>query len=446
MSKLLLGWLVAVFALGVGAVWALWPSQPVPIGPASQTSATPATPATVEQGRYLATLGNCQHCHTARGQAPFSGGRAMPTPFGTVYSSNLTPSAEGLGSWTAADFYRALHHGQSRDGRWLYPAFPFNNTTHITREDSDALFAYLRTVPPSGQARPAHQMQWPYNTQVAMKVWRALYFEAGTVRAPATVPGADVAAGTTTDVQRGAYLVQGLGHCSACHAPRNDLGGSADMLSLGGGLMPTLKWYAPSLHDPAEAGVQNWPLADTVALLQTGRNAQAIVTGPMAEVVQHSTQHWSEADLQAVAAYLKQLPQQRSPASSRGPSTQPGADVPQALRATGTQLYTKHCASCHGEQGEGKQTPDGKLAYPALAGNRAITLALPGNLVHMVMNGGYGPSTAGHPRPFGMPPYVLTLTDADMAAVLTHVRSAWGNQAGAVAELDVQRLRGASAR
>lgn len=446
MRKLLTAGLVTALTLCVGALWALWPSQPVDIGPASTASALPATSSMVAQGRYLATLGNCQHCHTARGQAPFSGGRALPTPFGTVYSSNLTPSAEGLGSWNAADFYRALHHGQSRDGRWLYPAFPFNNTTHITREDSDALFAYLRTVPPAAQRRPDHQVQWPYNTQAAMKVWRALYFEVGPARASAATLGAEVTAGTTADVQRGAYLVQGLGHCSACHAPRNGLGGHADMLSLRGGLMPMLNWYAPSLHDPAAGGVQNWSAADTVALLQTGRNAQAIVTGPMAEVVQHSTQHWRADDLQAVAAYLKQLPQQPSPVSGRGAPTQPGTDAPPALRTAGIHLYTRHCASCHGDTGEGQRTPDGQLAYPALAGNRAVTVGSPVNLVHVVMNGGYGPSTQGHPRPFGMPPYVLTLSDADMAAVLTHVRSAWGNQAGAVAELDVQRLRGASAR
>lgn len=441
MKKLLSACVLALLAVGG---WALWPSQPVAVTPSPDAQGTPAT---VEQGRYLATLGNCQHCHTARGQAPFSGGRALPTPFGTVYSSNLTPSAEGLGSWSAADFYRALHHGQSRDGRWLYPAFPFNNTTHITREDSDALFAYLRTVPPAAQRRPDHQVLWPYNTQAAMKVWRALYFEVGPARASAATLGAEVTAGTTADVQRGAYLVQGLGHCSACHAPRNDLGGNADMLSLHGGLMPGLNWYAPSLHDPAAGGVQNWSTADTVALLQTGRNAQAIVTGPMAEVVQHSTQHWRADDLQAVAAYLKQLPQQPSqPGNGKATSPQPAPEVPTALLATGTHLYTQHCASCHGDKGEGQRTPDGKLAYPALAGNRAVTAASPVNLVHVVMNGGYGPSTQGHPRPFGMPPYVLTLTDADMAAVLTHVRDAWGNQAGAVAELDVQRLRGASAR
>lgn len=427
--------LVAMLAAGG---WTLWPSPPVPISPSPDT---PATPAQLEQGRYLATLGNCQHCHTARGQPPFAGGRAMPTPFGTVFSSNLTPSAEGLGNWSAADFYRALHHGQSTDGRWLYPVFPLNNTTQITREDSDALFAYLRTLPPAPQRRPDHQVQWPYNTQAAMQVWRTLYFEEGNGRLAA------VSADAPADVQRGAYLVQGLGHCSACHAPRNKLGGHTNMLSLRGGLMPVLNWYAPSLHDPATGGVQHWSTADTVALLQTGRNAQAIVTGPMAEVVQHSTQHWHQADLEAVAAYLKQLPQLASqPTRSQPASASPGAEPRPALSATGGHLYTQHCASCHGDKGEGQRTPDGQLAYPPLAGNRAVTLTSAANLVHMVMSGGYGPSTQGHPRPFGMPPYVLTLSDADMAAVLTHVRTAWGNQAEPVATLDVQHLRGTSAR
>jgi len=207
-----------------------------------------------------------------------------------------------------------------------------------------------------------------------------------------------------------------------------------------------LNWYAPSLHDPAEGGVQHWALADTVALLQTGRSSQAVVTGPMAEVVQHSTQHWRSADLHAVASYLKALPEAAGAARSRQvPSaTEPGAVT--SASPAGARLYTRHCADCHGPQGEGQRTADGQLAYPALAGNRSVTLGRSANLIHMTMNGGYAPSTAGNPRPFGMPPYLLTLSDADMAAVLTHVRTAWGNRAEPVSELDVQRLRGASTR
>ncbi|HEX5785485.1 MAG TPA: c-type cytochrome, partial [Burkholderiaceae bacterium] len=237
---LALAWVGAVcVALG----WLLWPSAPLPVAPSTPAaSAVPdAAHATrVDPGRLLATLGNCQHCHTERGQAPYAGGRAITTPFGVVYSSNLTPSAQGLAGWTAADFWRALHHGQSRNGRLLTPAFPFPNTTHITRADSDALWAYLQSLPPSDRAVPPAALDWPYNTQAALKVWRALYFRPAPEAADAPPPVAASTAPTSAaqTVQRGAYLAQGLAHCSACHAPRNALGGSADPLALTGGLMP----------------------------------------------------------------------------------------------------------------------------------------------------------------------------------------------------------------
>ncbi len=225
--------LALLLLLGGLAAWLWWPASPIAV-----TATTPsADRATIERGRYLATLGNCQVCHTPRGGVPYAGGRGMATPFGTVYSSNLTPSPAGLGAWSTADFWRALHHGQSRDGRWLYPAFPYNNTTYITRADSDALYAYLRSLPPDATPAPAHQLDWPYSTQAALKVWRTLYFEEG------AAPAADSA--SNAELQRGAYLVRGLGHCSACHAPRNALGANRNMLDLAGGLIPVQNWYAP---------------------------------------------------------------------------------------------------------------------------------------------------------------------------------------------------------
>jgi mono/diheme cytochrome c family protein len=424
------------------AVWAFWPASPIAVStprqaPASSTAA-PAGPSaqtadTVERGRYLATLGNCQTCHTARGGTPYAGGRGMATPFGTVFSSNLTPSASGMGNWTADDFWRALHHGQSRDGRWLYPAFPYNNTTHIRRDDSDALYAYLQSLPPADTPVPPHEVAWPFNTQAALKVWRALYFETGeTPHDPSPLTA------TRDEIARGAYLVRGLGHCSACHTQRNALGASHDMLGLAGGLMPVQNWYAPSLNDPTEAGVQDWSLADTVALFQTGRSGAALVTGPMAEVVQHSTQHWQAADLQAMARYLQQLP--RRTATDR-PAAAPTS---QAQATLGAKVYERHCAQCHGAQGEGALDGQGHFAYPPLAGNRTVTQASPANLVQTVLNGGFAPATAGHPRPFGMPPFVLALQAEEVAAVLTHLRTHWGNRASAVSLLDVQQLRGSA--
>lgn len=410
---------VALLVLAAFATWLLWPAAPRTVA----DSTPPQDTTTIERGRYLATLGNCQHCHTTRGGAPYAGGRAITTPFGTVYSSNLTPGAAGLGAWSAGDFWRALHHGQSRSGRLLSPVFPYTNTTHITRADSDALYAYLRSLPAVDTPAPAHALRWPYNTQAALKVWRTLYFTEG--------PAQAVAPTGNNELQRGAYLVRGLAHCSACHAPRNALGASG--LDPVGGLIPAQNWYAPALTDPREAGVQDWPLDDIVALLRTGRAGTAVVTGPMAEVVQHSTQHWQERDLRAVALYLQQLPRSSTAALA-------AAAVP-APAGPGARLYEKHCADCHGGQGQGVRGQDGHWAYPPLAGNRALALASPANLVQIVLNGGFAPATAGHPRPFGMPPHVLTLSDAEVAAVVSYVRAQWGQRAEPVSALDVQRLR-----
>ena len=414
--------------VAVAAAW-VWQANRYDATLSDSPATVPASPDTVERGRALATLGNCQTCHTPRGGTPYAGGRGIPTPFGTVFAGNLTPHPEhGIGRWTSGDFWRALHHGQSRDGRLLYPAFPYNNTTQISREDSDALFHYLQSLPPADQHNRPHELGWPYSSQAALAVWRALYFSPAPYRPDAT---------QSAEWNRGAYLVQGLAHCSACHAPRNALGANRNMLDLAGGLIPLQNWYAPSLAAPHEAGLQDWPLEQIVALFRDGRAAGAQVSGPMAEVVQHSTRHWPEADLQAMAQYLKALPRSPTPA----PDTQARPAVPPAQARLGAELYQQHCAQCHGEKGEG--VPG---AWPPLAGNRAVTLASPANLVQVVLNGGFGPSTEGNSRPFGMPPFVLDLTDAEIAAVLTHLRTQWGHNAAPVSELDVLQLRGTAAR
>lgn len=384
-----------------------------------------AAPQLVQRGAYLARAGNCMGCHSSPGGPAFAGGNAIETPFGTVYASNLTPDDEtGLGRWNASHFWRAMHNGRSKDGRLLYPAFPYPNYTQVTREDSDAIFAFLRSLPPVRQAAPAHELRWPYSSQAALAVWRALYFTPGTY-----VPDPS----QTAEWNRGAYLVRGLGHCAACHTARNALGAPGES-DLGGGQIPMQNWYAPSLASPSEAGVADWSTAEIAALLKNGTTPRASVLGPMAEVVLHSTQHLGDADLASMAVFLRTLPQEKA---------QPPA--PAALRTEvaqlGAKLYGKHCAQCHGAQGEG--VPG---AYPALAGNRAVTMRSTANLVQIVLNGGFSPATAGNPRPFGMPPYVLVLDDAQTAAVLSHIRNAWGNRADAVSQLDVARHRERDAR
>ncbi len=370
----------------------------------------------VARGAYLARAAHCAGCHTERGGAAYAGGRGVPTPFGAVYSTNLTPDrATGIGAWTAAEFWRALHHGRSRDGRLLYPAFPYPNYTRMTRADADAIHAYLRSLPAVDQPNRPHTLRFPYDQPVALALWRALYFRA----APAPAEG-----------DRGAYLVEALGHCYACHASRNALGAPSSPLDLAGGLIPVQNWYAPSLTAADEAGVADWTPAQIVELLRTGVSPRAAVAGPMAEVVAGSTQHLSDADLLAMAAYLKALPPTAPVARPDTPAAAP-PDGP------GAELYALHCAQCHGEQGEGVAG-----IYPALAGNRAVTMRSSANLVHIVAAGGFPPSTAGNPRPFGMPPFATVFDATEIAQLLSHVRANWGNRAAPVSALDVLRVRG----
>lgn len=372
-----------------------------------------------EEGEYLARIGNCGLCHTAPGGAPFAGGRTIATPFGAVPSSNITPDpTHGIGRWTADDFWQALHHGISREGRRLSPAFPYTSYTRVSRADADALFAYLQSVPAAARANAPSGLAWPFNTQAALAVWRALYFW----------PHSD----NDLPADRGAYLAEGLGHCTECHGTRNFLGGLKSGKTWAGAVLPGTPWYAPSLANTEEAAVRS--VADSVALLQTGQSqwpGSSFASGPMAEVVLHGTQFLRDADAQALARHLQSVAQSAAPATARRSERPKTSEDPRAAK-----LYYDHCAECHGKDGQGQAG-----AYPALAGNRAVLMDPPNNAVLHVLYGGFPAATAGNPRPFGMPPFLLTLTDADVAAVLTHARSAWGNQASGVSELQVQQLR-----
>ena len=387
--------------------------------PAAET--LQSTPQLVARGDYLARVGNCMACHTTQGGVPFAGGRGIETPFGVVHSSNLTPdNVQGIGRWTSAEFWRAMHHGRSRDGRLLYPAFPYPNYTQVTRADSDAIYAYLHSLPAVDVANKPHALRFPYSTQAALAVWRALFF------APAEPATASL---QTAEYDRGAYLVNGLGHCTACHTPRNALGATREAQAFTGGLIPVQNWYAPALNAAAEAGVAQWPTEDVVALLKTGVAPHGSVIGPMAEVVFRSTQYLTDADARAMAVYLQALPQHDSQAPT---ASTPGLG---ALERGG-KVYEQQCAQCHGEQGQGKSG-----AFPALAGNRAVVMTDPTNVLRVILQGGYLPATLGNPRPHGMPPFQHLLGDEEVAAVATFVRNSWGNQAGTVGTIDVYRAR-----
>lgn len=379
--------------------------------PAAAAAPQASDDAQVRQGAYLARIGNCASCHTAVQGAPYAGQRAIETPFGAVYSSNITSDASsGIGAWSGDDFWQAMHHGRSRDGRLLSPAFPYTSFSRMSRADTDALLAYLKTVPAVVQPNREHALQWPLGTQPALAAWRALYFR----------PQEFVAdSAQSAQWNRGAYLVQGPGHCGECHTPRNALGASTG-LALSGAVMPVTNWLAPSLRDGAAAGVGSSQHAATARLLQTGVSDHAQAQGPMAEVVQGGTQYLNDADLQAVLVYLGSLVT---------PTAQVAA-APLPMAADGgaaASLYQRHCAECHGDKGQGVAG-----AYPALAGSRAVQAAQANNLIYTVLRGGFAPVTAGNPRPYGMPPFLLTLSDVQVAQVLTYVRQSWGNQASVV--------------
>jgi mono/diheme cytochrome c family protein len=379
----------------------------------------------IAKGRYLARAGDCIACHTDPGGARFAGGRAMPTPFGTLYSSNITPDpTTGIGTLTANQFYGVMHIGHFPDGGLIYPAMPFGSYTKVTRADSDVIFAYLRSVPPVHQPNTPQDLRFPFNNRELILGWRTLFFQAGEYQPDAT---------KSAEWNRGAYLVQGLGHCAMCHSPINALGGSSQSKAFEGGLIPMQNWYAPSLTSNKEAGLGEWSIDEITRLLRTGVSRRGAVYGPMAEVVFNSTQYLNDADLRAMAVYLKSLGQGSPPATEISGMPAPESSL---LIAFGQTIYAKHCASCHGADGHG-MTPD----YPPLAANPSIQMQSAVNPIRMVLNGGFPPGTADNPEPYGMPPFAQTLSDDEVAAVVSYIRGAWGNQGSTVSPRQANELR-----
>lgn len=384
-----------------------------------------AKAAMIARGEYLAKAGDCVACHTAPEGKLFSGTRAMPTPFGTLYTSNVTPDMEtGIGKWTADQFYTMMHTGRSPDGGLLYPAMPFASYTKVTRADSDSIFAFMQSVPPIKQQNRPHELIFPYNNRSLILGWRTLYFTEGEYKPDGT---------KSEQWNRGAYLVQGLGHCAMCHTAINALGGSSESQAFQGGLIPMQNWYAPSLTSNKEGGLGDWSIADISDLLRTGVSNRGAVYGPMADVTYNSLQYLTEVDTRAMAVYLKSLGDHAIPDASP-PSTT--AQESSLLLRLGLTIYTDKCASCHGAQGLGKPPH-----YPPLAGNQSIQMASAVNPIRMVLNGGYPPGTAGNPMPHGMPPFAQNLSDDEVAAVVTYIRVAWGNHGAAVSAREANTLR-----
>lgn len=374
----------------------------------------------VERGRYLATAADCVACHAIQNDGkPFAGGRAIETPFGNIVSPNITPDAEtGIGSWTDEQFDKALRSGVRPDGSRLYPAMPYTSYTKMSRDDVVAIRAYLNTVEPVRHPVVANTLPFPFNIRASMRVWNALYFHPGEFK-----PDPQKSA----DWNRGAFLVDGPGHCMACHTPKSFLGGDIGSEYLRGSNLQG--WFAPNITSDDRVGLGRWSSEDIVAYLKTGHNRITAATGPMAEEIEHSTSKLKDEDLAAMAAYLKSIP---GSADSPAPLK---ADDPVML--AGQAIYRDQCAACH--QIDGRGVPH---LFPSLWESSGVRSRDATTLIRIVLRGARSVATAQEPTAPGMPSFGRQLDDKQIAAVSTYVRNAWGLPAAAVAPADVSKLRG----
>ena len=398
----------------------------------------------VEQGRYLAVAGDCISCHTRANGEPFSGGRPLHTPFGVIYSANITahPKA-GIGSWSEQQFGRALREGIAADGTHLYPAFPYTSYTQVTDQDVHSIYAYLRSVKPVNYTPPRNSLPFPFSVRALLAGWKMMFFEQGRYSPDPS---------RSDEWNRGAYLTQGLGHCGACHTPRNFLGAERHSEALSGGDFldeiadevvndmitpleesPVRAWSAANLTS-ATSGLGAWSLDEIAAYLKTGHSARAAAFGPMSEVIGNSTSHLTDQDIHAMAVYLKSLP----PSTQSTPS-KPAAD---ALTA-GEIVYATRCGDCHLPTGLGMPrvaSADASKTAPPLAGNAALQAPNPATLINVILYGAHEHTLTDGAWP-KMNGFELSvgLDDEQIAALCTYVRSSWGNQAGAVSAAAVAK-------
>ena len=375
--------------------------------------------AQIERGRYLTVLSDCASCHTAPGSnAPFAGGRAIETPFGNIVAPNITPDPEtGIGSWSNDAFDAAVRDGIRPTGSHLYPAMPYNAYRKMSRGDILAIRAYLNTVTPVRNAVVANTLPFPFNIRAAMLVWNALYFTKGEYQADPHKSG---------EWNRGAFLVQGPGHCGACHTAKTLLGGDkADQYLKGAYLQG---WSAPDITDDARLGVGEWSQEDLVAYLKSGHNRITAATGPMAEVVALSTAFMTDPDLKAIAVYLKSLSGKKN-----GPTALPKDDP---AMVAGAAIYRDQCSACHGLDGKGVVE-----LFPSVMDSPMVRSDDPTTSIRIVLRGARSVATASAPTAPGMPSYGRQLDDSQVAAVLTFIRNAWGNAAMAVKADNVRKVR-----
>jgi mono/diheme cytochrome c family protein len=373
----------------------------------------------IERGRYLTVVGDCAACHTKPGGKPFAGGLPIETPFGKVVATNITPDNEtGIGLWSDEDFVRAVTQGIRRDGAHLFPAMPYTYYTRVSREDVLAIRAYLETMPAVSNSVSADQLSFPLSVRAVMNAWNALYFKSGQFH-----PDANKSA----EWNRGAYLAEGLMHCGMCHTPKNIAGGDKTGEQLQG--YPLQGWFAPDLTTDARRGLGSWSIDDIVTYLKTGHNRFAAAAGPMAEEVANSSSAMTDADLRAVAIWLKDQPVPNEA------STLPIESSDKAMKLGGA-IYADECSACHTPNGAGIAG-----LFPALAGAPSVQSTDPMSMIRVLLAGTRSVATDSAPTAPAMPAFAWLLTDRQAAAVLTYIRNTWGNVAPEVTAGDVARRR-----
>ncbi|WP_370469748.1 c-type cytochrome [Caballeronia sp. SBC2] len=389
----------------------------------------------VDRGGYLAKVGDCVACHTASAGQPYAGGFPLTSGIGTIYSTNITPDLEtGIGRYTYDDFARALRQGIAKDGYTLYPAMPYPSFSRVSDDDMHALYAYfMQGVSPVKQANRAEDIRWPLSMRWPLHVWRWMFVPKAVQFTP---PPND-----SPEVARGAYLVEGLGHCGACHTPRGIAMQELALSEKDGpkyltGGRPMDEWVATSLRGDLNTGLGQWSESDLATFLKEGSTERTAAFGGMTDVVMHSTQYLTDEDRTSIVRYLKTLPGRPDEAP-----LSPDASVSTALhsgdvRASGSDTYLNSCAACHRTDGKGYAS-----TFPALALNPVVNSDDPTSLIHIVLSGSATPATDTTPTKFAMPPYGWRLSDTEVATVLTLIRSSWGNQASRVEASDVAKVR-----
>jgi mono/diheme cytochrome c family protein len=384
------------------------------------TGAAAAEPSqeTIAHGKALVEAGDCASCHTADPAKPFAGGKRIDTPFGGIYSPNLTPDRDtGIGGWSDADFYGALRYGLDPDGSRYYPAFPYPYFTKLTRPDIVAIRAYLATLAPFESEAPPPELRFPLNFRVLMRAWNYLFLRPGILE-PDQSKG--------TDWNRGRYLVEGLGHCGACHTPKNIFGADKRGQAFAGGYVQG--WFAPRLDAAERSGLKSWSIDDIVEYLQSGRNGKSHADGLMAEVVVNSTSKMSDGDVHAIAVYLKSLP--------AGPPEPAVTAAPEQGMKDGEQIYAHYCRACHETDGSGAPR-----IYPPLPANALLQSADPSSTLRVILDGAQTVTTPRAPNAGSMPSYARDLSDQQVADVTNYIRNSWGNAAPLVTPGEVAIAR-----